>query len=120
MKGRQGIWFHKGFSRAFTLIELLVVMAVIAILSGMVLPALCRARTAAKAVSCRAHLKQWGLATQIYAADNEDYLPPEGKGTPTATDLANPSYHAWYIDLPDLLRTPRYVTMPWRTNPAVD
>jgi len=110
---------HNRVSKAFTLVELLVVMAVIAILSAMVLPALCRARTTAKAVSCRAHFKQWGLATQIYAADYDDCLPPEGKATPTDADLANPSYHAWYIDLPELLRLPRYAGMPWRTNPAI-
>lgn len=121
MKGQRDIGLgHQGSSKAFTLIELLVVMAVVAILSAMVLPVLGRARLTAKGAGCRAHFKQWGLATQIYIADNDDSLPPEGKGTPTAADLANPSYHAWYIELPELLRSPRYADMPWRTNPAVD
>ena len=118
MKGQRDIRFHQGW--AFTLIELLVVIAVIAVVSAMVLPALCRARTATKAISCRAHFKQWGLATLIYVADTDDYLPPEGKGSPTAADLTNPAYHAWYVDLPELLRAPRYAAMPWRTNASID
>jgi prepilin-type processing-associated H-X9-DG protein len=60
------------------------------------------------------------LATQVYVADNCDFLPPEGKATPLATDLANLTYQAWYIQLPEVLALPRYAEMPWRTNDEVD
>jgi len=61
--------------RGFTLIELLVVIAVIALLLGILLPALQRARKQARAVVCRAHLKQWGTILALYAEDYEGRIP---------------------------------------------
>lgn len=62
----------------FTLIELLVVIAVIALLIGILLPALGNARKAGREAVCRSNLRQYGLGIELYAQRSRDFMPTEG------------------------------------------
>ncbi|MEX0744129.1 MAG: prepilin-type N-terminal cleavage/methylation domain-containing protein [Phycisphaeraceae bacterium] len=88
---------HAHRIHAFTLIELLVVLTIMALLIGILLPALGRARETARRVVCLSNLRQMSAATHAYLTNHRDYFPPALHGLYDA----GPIYGWDFIHMPD-------------------
>lgn len=97
-------------NQAFALIELLVVIGILAVLTSLSFPVFFKVKEKVRAVQCAHHLRQWGLATHLFADDSDGWLPQDGSSNGRSTQAG------WYIDLPPYVHFPPYSQWPWRTN----
>ena len=114
------------------MIELLVVIAIIAILAGLILPALARAKTKAHGIACINNSKQLMLAWRMYAEDNDDGLVSSKEGMRTGRPWAGPRWVFGWRDsrtIPPLTKgrelklnifTPENLDMLWMQEHSSD
>ena len=118
-KSKSG-WNYSVCHSVFTLIELLIVVAIIAILAGILLPALKKARDTAKGISCRSALKQIGTVEAMYQVDYKVLIPTIMKWMENGSQkiyksrwLGNPMYRSYFnLNLSDSDQLPKKMLCP--------
>ena len=102
---------RRSLRSGFTLIELLIVISIIALLIGLLLPALSQARMSARAGGCLSNLRQYGIAFNLYILDYGK-LPHEDDGDPAVI--------CWFNALMPYMNISRYYVSPIQVCPEVD
>ena len=97
----------------YSLLELLITLALVIWLGSLSIANLGKIKGQIHRMTCTSHLRQWGLATILFASDHDDWLPMDGSPN------GHSKHQGWYISLPRSLGVTPYHQQPWRTNHLV-
>lgn len=104
---------ERNAASGLSLVEFTTALGTLAILFGLTLSSHRSVLSSIKKFQCRENLRQWGLATQYYALDNNDFLPKDG--APNGRSRKS----GWYINLPLQLGVQNYHSKVWKTNSVI-
>ena len=97
----------------YSLLELVITLALVIWLGSLSIANLGKIKGQIHRMTCTSHLRQWGLATILFASDHDDWLPMDGAPN------GRSKHQGWYISLLRSLGVTPYHQQPWRTNHLV-